>query len=111
MWNVRGDTPAEKAPGIALVQKSFSGLMGRIPGLLHLEIGVDSSRIDYACDVVLYSEFESQAALDVYGTHPEHQRVKRELADVRIARYQVDYEAAPVIGIAVANDKGESVNE
>ena len=93
MWNVRGETPAEKASGIAQVQKSFNALMGRIPGLLHLEIGVDTSRVDYACDVVLYSEFESQAALDAYGIHPEHQRVKRELADVRVARYQVDYAA------------------
>ena len=91
MWNVRGDTPAEKALGIAQLQRSFEGLRGRIPGLLHLEIGVDVSRVDYACDVVLYSEFESQAALDAYGAHPEHQRVKRELADLRIARYQVDY--------------------
>jgi len=55
---------------------------------------VDSSRIDYACDVVLYSEFESQAALDAYGNHPEHLRVKHEVADLRIARHQVDY-AAP----------------
>ncbi|MCZ8291921.1 MAG: Dabb family protein [Hylemonella sp.] len=94
MWNVRGDTPAEKAQGIDRLQRSFESLRGRIPGLLHLEIGVDSSRIDYACDVVLYSEFESQAALDAYGTHPEHLRVKHELADLRIARHQVDY-AAP----------------
>ncbi|MBI2746083.1 MAG: Dabb family protein [Burkholderiales bacterium] len=94
MWNVRGDTPAEKAQGIDRLQRSFESLRGRIPGLLHLEIGVDSSRIDYACDVVLYSEFESQAALDAYGTHPEHLRVKNELADLRIARHQVDY-AAP----------------
>ncbi len=94
MWNVRGDTPAEKARGIARLQRSFESLRGRIPGLLHLEIGVDSSHIDYACDVVLYSEFESQAALDAYGTHPEHVRVKNEVADLRIARHQVDY-AAP----------------
>ncbi|PHM19721.1 MAG: stress responsive protein [Curvibacter sp. PD_MW3] len=91
MWNVRGDTPAEKARGIAQLQRSFEGLRGRIPGLLHLEIGVDVSRIDYACDVVLYSEFESQAALDAYGTHPEHLRVKDEVAELRIARHQVDY--------------------
>ncbi|KRH99264.1 stress responsive protein [Curvibacter sp. PAE-UM] len=93
MWNVRGDTPAEKAQGIARLQRSFESLRGRIPGLLHLEIGVDSSRIDYACDVVLYSEFESQAALDAYGSHPEHLRVKNEVADLRIARHQVDYVA------------------
>jgi quinol monooxygenase YgiN len=91
MWNVRGETPAEKARGIAQLQRSFEGLRGRIPGLLRLEIGVDVSRVDYACDVVLYSEFESQAALDAYGAHPEHLRVKDELAGLRIARHQVDY--------------------
>lgn len=91
MWNIRGETPAEKSEGIAQLQRSFESLRGRIPGLLNLEIGVDSSCIDYACDVVLYSEFESQAALDGYAVHPEHQRVKRELADLRTARHQVDY--------------------
>jgi hypothetical protein len=44
---------------------------------------------------VLYSEFESQAALDAYGLHPEHSRVKLELADLRTARHQVDYEVLP----------------
>ncbi|MCY1167645.1 Dabb family protein [Polaromonas sp.] len=91
MWNIRGDTAVEKAHGIARLQHSFASLRGKIPGLLYLEIGVDSSRIDYACDVVLYSEFESQAALDAYGSHPEHLRVKNELGDLRIARHQVDY--------------------
>lgn len=91
MWNVRGATPAEKAQGIARLKHSFESLRGRIPGLLHLEIGVDSSRIDYACDVVLYSEFESQAALEAYAEHPEHLRVKREVGDLRVARHQVDY--------------------
>jgi len=91
MWNVRGASQAEKDAGIALLRRSFHGLRGRVPGLLYLEIGVDHSRVDYACDVVLYSEFESQAALDGYATHPEHLRVKQELGDLRIARHQVDY--------------------
>jgi heme-degrading monooxygenase HmoA len=94
MWNVRGETAAEKAQSIARLQRSFESLRGRIPGLLHLEIGVDNSRIDYACDVVLYTEFESQAALDAYGSHPEHLRVKQEVGDLRTARYQVDYHAS-----------------
>lgn len=95
MWNLRGDTPAEKAHGSALLKRSFESLRGRIPGMLHLEIGIDSSGVDYACDVVLYTEFETQTALDAYATHPEHQRVKRELADLRVARHQVDYQDAP----------------
>jgi hypothetical protein len=96
MWDLRGDTAAEKARGVALLKTSFESLRGRIPGLLHLEIGVDSSGIDYACDVVLYTEFDSQAALDAYGSHPEHLRVKDELAGLRVARHQVDFETPQV---------------
>jgi quinol monooxygenase YgiN len=91
MWNVRGATPADKAAAVQQLQRSFHSLRGKVPGMLHLEIGVDESRVDYACDVVLYSEFASQAALQAYATHPEHLRVKQEIGDLRIARYQVDY--------------------
>ena len=91
MWNLRGESSAEKARNVAQLRRSFESLRGRIPGLLQLEIGIDSSGAAYACDVVLYSEFASQQALDAYATHPEHLRVKQELADVRISRHQVDY--------------------
>lgn len=95
MWDVAGATGDEKRRNIESVRDLFHGLRGRIPGLLRLEIGVDGSRVDYACDVVLYSEFESQAALRAYATHPDHLRVRDQLAGVRIARHQVDYEALP----------------
>jgi hypothetical protein len=94
MWNVRGDTPEEKQSNIDKLRRGFHSLRGRVPGLLHVEIGVDASGVDYACDVVLYSEFESQAALDAYATHPEHLRVKNEIGDIRSHRYQVDYAPA-----------------
>lgn len=91
MWNVRGASREERHDNIELLRREFESLRGRIPGLLHLEIGVDHSRIDYACDVLLYSEFASQAALDAYASHPEHLRVKQALGNLRIARHQVDY--------------------
>lgn len=91
MWNVSGATRADKQAAIDRLRASFHGLRGRIPGLLHLELGADTSAVDYACDVVLYSEFEDQAALDAYASHPEHLRVKQEVEGLRIARHQVDY--------------------
>lgn len=94
MWNLAGETPQARQRNIEHLTRSFLSLRGRIPGLRHLEIGVDSSRADYACDVVLYSEFDTQAALDAYAVHPEHLRVKAEIGDMRIARHQVDYEVA-----------------
>ena len=91
MWNLAGDTLERNRQACVLLKERFEGLAGLIPGLLKIEVGVDVSRIDYACDVVLYSEFDSHEALAAYATHPEHLRVRRELGDSRIARHQVDY--------------------
>ena len=98
MWNVRGDDAAARTRNVALVKAQFESLRGRIPGLLHLEVGIDDSRIDYACDVVLVTEFESREALAGYAEHPEHLRVRRVLGDLRSARHQVDYEIHPEAG-------------
>ncbi|MGA9918864.1 Stress responsive A/B Barrel Domain [Burkholderia sp. GAS332] len=94
MWNVRGDTPNEKTRAVGRIKAAFEGLIGKIPGLQYMEIGADMSRVDYACDVVLYSEFDSAESLAQYAVHAEHLRVKAELGDLRIARHQVDYEAS-----------------
>ncbi|BCQ26592.1 Dabb family protein [Caballeronia sp. NK8] len=91
MWNVRGDTPEQKKETANLVKTAFESLSGKIPGLTKLEVGLDVSAVEYACDVVLYTEFENQESLDAYAIHPEHLRVKQVVGDVRIARHQVDY--------------------
>jgi len=91
MWNILGATPEEKTGNTRRLKAAFEGLRGRIPGMTTLEIGVDLSRVDYACDVVLYSEFETPEALADYANHPEHLRVRQELEGLRIARHQVDY--------------------
>ena len=92
MWKVRGESSAERGHNLAQLKAAFESLRGRVPGLTHLEIGFDESGVDYACDVVLYSEFDSREALAAYASHPEHLRVKRELGDMRIARHQVDFQ-------------------
>jgi hypothetical protein len=91
MWNVRGETPEEKQGAAQAIKAKFEALVGEIPGLLKLEIGIDVSAISYACDVVLYSEFEDEQALKIYGEHQAHLRVRDELEGLRVARHQVDY--------------------
>jgi hypothetical protein len=91
MWDVRGDTPATKKRNAELVKEQFESLAGKIPGLKRVEVGIDVSGVDYACDVVLYTEFDTTESLNAYASHPEHLRVKDELGDCRIARHQVDY--------------------
>ncbi|GGE02035.1 stress responsive protein [Aureimonas endophytica] len=94
MWNMAGETQEARSEAAEFLRSRFEALRDEVPGLLHLEVGLDHSRVDYACDVVLYTEFESQEALDAYATHPAHLRVKGELGQMRIARYQVDYAVA-----------------
>ncbi|WP_349571107.1 Dabb family protein [Azotobacter salinestris] len=91
MWNLRGDTDHERLKNIQKLKEAFESIRNEIPGLRTLEIGIDISNIDYACDVVLYTEFDSLEALQSYATHPAHLRVREELGNLRIARHQVDY--------------------
>ena len=98
MWDVLGPSTAEREANIERLRHAFEGLRDQIPGLLHLEVGVDTSRVDYARDVVLYSEFDSQSSLDAYASHPAHLKVRNALQGVRTARHQVDYEVIPSVG-------------
>ncbi|MET3354397.1 UNVERIFIED_ORG: hypothetical protein ABID33_002308 [Xanthobacter viscosus] len=91
MWRVSGETAELRAAARRKVQTAFEGLRGRIEGLRSLEVGINITDIDHACDVVLITEFSDLAGLQSYATHPEHLRVRRELGDLRTARFQVDY--------------------
>jgi len=91
MWNVLGNSPEDKMAAASQVKSSFEGLIGQIPGLVRLEVGIDVSRVSYACDMVLYSEFVDTDALASYANHPAHLEVRDRIAGLRIARYQVDY--------------------
>ncbi|WP_322056942.1 Dabb family protein [Paraburkholderia sp. J63] len=91
MWRVAGETEQQRADTRLRVKAAFEGLRARIPGMTGLEIGVDISRVDYACDLVLVAEFQSREALDAYATHPAHAEVREALDGLRIARHQVDY--------------------
>lgn len=104
MWDVRGESVEEKQAAALDLKSKFESLLGEIPGLVFLEVGIDFSRVDYACDVVLYSEFKDEASLEGYATHPAHLRVRDSLKDVRIARHQVDYSPLKSAGAHLSAD-------
>jgi len=74
------------------MKRLFAELKPKIPGLLRCEIHTDVLHTPDSVDVVLYSEFESMAALDAYQPHPEHKKIIEFLKDVRYERRVVDYE-------------------
>jgi len=93
MWKLKPE--AEGADALAnarRIQAELEALRGRIPGMLAIEVGLDVERSAAAYDVVLYSEFESKAALAAYQAHPEHAKVAAFIGKVRQERVVVDYE-------------------
>jgi hypothetical protein len=93
MWRVKDrENAATREESCRAIKQKIEALRGRIPGLLRIEAGVDFNGSDTAMDVVLYSEFESRAALDGYQVHPAHQEMAKFIGDRRSERRIVDYE-------------------
>ena len=73
-----------KNDAVQLIASVLEPLVGKIPGLLHMEIRRAFNGMDYA----LYSEFESREALTAYASHPLHIEAKDHffhLLDIRVA--------------------------
>lgn len=92
MWNVTGGNAEQRRANCGRVKSAFESLLGLVPGLIDVEVGINVVSGDDTCDVVLVSTFESPAALGNYADHPEHSRVRRELEGLRTGRRVVDYE-------------------
>lgn len=80
-----------KAESIAEAKRRVEAMNGKIPGLIKVEVGADYSATEASFDMVLYSEFESKEALEVYATHPEHTAVLPFLKSIFSERKLVDY--------------------
>jgi heme-degrading monooxygenase HmoA len=93
LWRLKPEAHGRSAADNArAIKEKLEGLRGRIPGLLEIEVGLDFSRTDNSCDLALYSEFESRAALDAYQAHPEHKAAMPFILEARTERHLVDYE-------------------
>jgi quinol monooxygenase YgiN len=82
----------DKTASAARIKELLEGLHGQIPGLLHIEVGVNVVIDANAADVVLYSEFVDLEALKTYQAHPLHQAVVPKVKALTTDRRSVDYE-------------------
>ena len=78
----------DKQEAVKLIASVLEPLVGRISGLLHMEIRQAYQEVDYA----LYSEFESKEALANYAVHPLHQEAKTHFVHLIDKRFCADYE-------------------
>ncbi len=93
MWRLHDDVDGiSKSENAVAIKKALEDLQGKIPGLLHIEVGIDFCNTDQSADVVLYSELESREALASYQAHPLHQAVVPLVKNAACERIVVDYE-------------------
>ena len=79
----------DKAASVALIASLLEPLVGKIPGLLHMEIRATyQGGMDYA----LYSEFDSEEALKQYAEHPLHLAAKDQFFHMLDSRVAADYD-------------------
>ena len=78
----------DKDEAVQLIGSVLEPLVGKIPGLLHMEIRRAFNGMDYA----LYSEFEKQDDVPAYRGHPLHQEAKKHFHHLLDQRYSADYE-------------------
>ena len=81
-----------KAESMAKAKALIEGMNGKIPGLIHVEVGYDFSVSGDSADMALYSEFESREALEVYAGHPVHVAILPFVKSIIEERRLIDYE-------------------
>ena len=77
-----------KEDAVKLIGSVLEPLVGKIPGLLHMEIRQAFNGMDYA----LYSEFVSREALTSYASHPLPLEAKEHFFHLLGSRVAADYE-------------------
>ena len=86
LYNFKPDV--DKDAAMKLIASVLEPLVGKIPGLLRLEIRAAFNGMDYA----LYSEFESREALSAYAVHPLHLEAKDKFFHLLDSRVAADYD-------------------
>ena len=86
LFNVKEGEDKVKTAQIAA--SVLEPLVGKIPGLTHLEVRRSYQGMDYA----LYSELDSKEALAAYAVHPLHLAAKDQFSHMIATRVSADYE-------------------
>lgn len=93
MWRfaegVQGKSRVEHA---LWMKEHLEALVGVVPEIHSMEVGVNKTPSPSAYDAVLVSTFDDKEALERYKVHPAHKAVAAYCKEVRELRADVDYE-------------------
>ena len=91
MWRVL-ESPLPKKETCEKIKELLIGLNGKIPGLIKIEVGINTLDAENIFDVILIGDFESKEAYANYSKHPEHEKIIPFFKSLKLDRAIVDYE-------------------
>jgi hypothetical protein len=80
-----------KKANIIQAKQMLENLMGAVPTLRSMDVGVNFADEERAMDLSIICVFESNEGLCVYAVHPEHQKVLTFIKSVTEHSKVVDY--------------------
>ena len=81
---------AEKADA-ETAARMLRELVGQVPTLRSMEVGVDFKGSERSFDLVLIAVFDDEAGLAAYDAHPAHQAVRAFIKPRRTGTVSVDF--------------------
>lgn len=93
MWRfIDGAEGKSRAQHAAWMKTHLEALVGTVPEIRSLEVGVNGSQSPMAYDAVMTLTVDDAEALRRYRLHPAHQAISEHCHAVRESRVVVDYE-------------------
>jgi len=81
-----------KKANIIQAKQMLENLMGAVPSLRSMDVGLNFAKEERAMDMSIISVFEGKKGLDAYAIHPEHLKVIQFIKTVVEYSKVVDYE-------------------
>jgi antibiotic biosynthesis monooxygenase (ABM) superfamily enzyme len=82
----------DKTSHMAEAKRRIEAMMGVVPTLKHVEVGINFADEARAMDMALVTQFEDREGLVAYATHPAHLEVIAYIKGVAEYTKVVDYE-------------------
>ena len=83
---------AHKKANMIQAKQMLENLMGAVPTLRSIDVGMNFSTEERSMDMSIITVFESKEGLDAYAVHPEHLKVVDFIKTVVEYSKVVDYE-------------------
>ena len=90
LWKLKDAQASNAAGHAASLRSRFKALLGVVPGLESIEVGVNYKPGEY--DLCLVADFADKPSEAAYQTHPEHLKIKEIIHTLIQARTAFDYE-------------------